>query len=305
MTSATGAALQDILHILKRRDPSLKVIIYPTAVQGKDAAAEIVQAIEIANRRNEVDVLIVGRGGGSLEDLWCFNEEIVARAIFCSNIPIISAVGHETDVTIADFVADLRAATPSAAAELVSRDQQELLNRILDRKQRLEIAFDRFFVLKKQQLQHLLERLKNQHPQTKLMIQKYNLQQLTHRLQQAMRYQRDKKYHKFAVLYKRLNINLLLYRIHQQQLYVSKLRVRLDSAVNKTFTAKQHQLVTTCSKLDSLSPLKVLSRGYSLVQTEKGNAITSVSQVVSGEKIYLRFVDGIVISQVEEIKVDQ
>ncbi|MFD0966301.1 exodeoxyribonuclease VII large subunit [Seminibacterium arietis] len=305
VTSATGAALQDILHILKRRDPSLKVIIYPTAVQGKDAAAEIVQAIEIANRRNEVDVLIVGRGGGSLEDLWCFNEEIVARAIFCSNIPIISAVGHETDVTIADFVADLRAATPSAAAELVSRDQQELLNRILDRKQRLEIAFDRFFVLKKQQLQHLLERLKNQHPQTKLMIQKYNLQQLTHRLQQAMRYQRDKKYHKFAVLYKRLNINLLLYRIHQQQLYVSKLRVRLDSAVNKTFTAKQHQLVTTCSKLDSLSPLKVLSRGYSLVQTEKGNAITSVSQVVSGEKIYLRFVDGIVISQVEEIKVDQ
>ena len=125
ITSKTGAALQDILHILQRRDPSLKVIIYPTAVQGKDAAAEIAQMIEIANRRQEADVLIVGRGGGSLEDLWCFNEEIVARAMFHSVIPIISAVGHETDITIADFVADLRAPTPSAAAELVSRDQTE------------------------------------------------------------------------------------------------------------------------------------------------------------------------------------
>ena len=113
VTSSTGAALQDILHILARRDPSLKVVIYPTAVQGKEATAEIVQMIELANARQEVDVLIVGRGGGSLEDLWCFNEEEVARAIFCSNLPIISAVGHETDVTIADFVADLRAPTPS------------------------------------------------------------------------------------------------------------------------------------------------------------------------------------------------
>lgn len=104
--------MQDILHILQRRDPSLQIVIYPTAVQGKDAAVEIAQMIELANRRQEVDVLIIGRGGGSLEDLWCFNEEIVARAIFHSNLPVISAVGHETDVTIADFVADLRAPTP-------------------------------------------------------------------------------------------------------------------------------------------------------------------------------------------------
>ena len=130
ITSKTGAALQDILHILQRRDPSLQIVIYPTAVQGKDAAVEIAQMIELANRRREVDVLIVGRGGGSLEDLWCFNEEIVARAIFHSNLPVISAVGHETDVTIADFVADLRAPTPSAAAELVSRNQTELLQQL-------------------------------------------------------------------------------------------------------------------------------------------------------------------------------
>ncbi len=127
ITSKTGAALHDILHVLKRRDPSLPVIIYPTAVQGDDAPGQIVRAIELANQRNECDVLIVGRGGGSLEDLWSFNDERVARAIFASRIPIVSAVGHETDVTIADFVADLRAPTPSAAAEVVSRNQQELL----------------------------------------------------------------------------------------------------------------------------------------------------------------------------------
>lgn len=129
ITSKTGAALHDILHVLKRRDPSLPVIIYPTAVQGDDAPGQIVRAIELANQRNECDVLIVGRGGGSLEDLWSFNDERVARAIFASRIPVVSAVGHETDVTIADFVADLRAPTPSAAAEVVSRNQQELLRR--------------------------------------------------------------------------------------------------------------------------------------------------------------------------------
>ena len=185
VTSQTGAALQDILHILQRRDPSLKVIIYPTAVQGKDAATEITQMIQLANQRQEVDVLIVGRGGGSLEDLWCFNEEKVARAIFHSDIPIISAVGHETDVTIADFVADLRAPTPSAAAELVSRNQAELIQQLQYRQQRIEIALDRIFAEKKQQLQHLSLRLQHRHPQSQLRIQQQLITQLRHRLQQS------------------------------------------------------------------------------------------------------------------------
>src|SRR5476651_2522845 len=130
ITSASGAALHDVLNVLKRRDPSLPVIIYPTSVQGVDAPMQIVRAIELANAREEVDVLIVGRGGGSLEDLWSFNDERVARAIFASRIPIVSAVGHETDVTIADFVADLRAPTPSAAAELVVSAKDEFVGRI-------------------------------------------------------------------------------------------------------------------------------------------------------------------------------
>ncbi len=176
ITSSTGAALQDMLHVLRRRDPSLNIVIYPTAVQGKEATAEIVQMIEIANLRHEADVLIVGRGGGSLEDLWCFNEEAVARAIFNSALPIISAVGHETDVTIADFVADVRAPTPSAAAELISRDQNELLQRLNYKRQRLEMALDRLFNRKNQRLHHLLLRLQNQHPQTQLQVQRQHFQ---------------------------------------------------------------------------------------------------------------------------------
>ena len=191
ITSKTGAALQDILHILQRRDPSLKVVIYPTSVQGKEATAEIAQMIELANRRNEVDVLIVGRGGGSLEDLWCFNEETVARAIFNSVLPVISAVGHETDVTIADFVADVRAPTPSAAAELVSRDQGELLQQLSYKQQRLEMALDRLFTRKNQQLQRLALRLQNQHPQAQLRGQRQHITQLEYRLHTAMRLKVD------------------------------------------------------------------------------------------------------------------
>jgi exodeoxyribonuclease VII large subunit len=137
ITSKTGAALHDILNVLKRRDPTLPIVIYPTMVQGEEAAIKIAQAIGRANSRNECDVLIVGRGGGSLEDLWCFNNEIVARTIAASEIPIISAVGHEIDVTIADFVADVRAPTPSAAAELVSRDQTHKLQAITARHEKL------------------------------------------------------------------------------------------------------------------------------------------------------------------------
>lgn len=163
ITSATGAALHDILHILRRRDSSLPIIIYPTAVQGDGAPAQIVRAIEIANRRQECDVLIVGRGGGSLEDLWAFNDEKVARAIFTSQLPIVSAVGHETDVTIADFVADLRAPTPSAAAEVISRNQQELLRQLNSHQQRLEMALDYYLANKHKRFIQLHHRLQQQH----------------------------------------------------------------------------------------------------------------------------------------------
>ena len=298
ITSKTGAALQDILHILQRRDPSLKIIIYPTAVQGKDAATEIAQMIELANQRQEVDVLIVGRGGGSLEDLWCFNEEMVARAIFHSHLPVISAVGHETDVTIADFVADVRAPTPSAAAELVSRNQTELLQQLQYRRQRLEIALDRLFAEKQQKLKHLSLRLHNQHPQAQLRIQQQLIMQLSHRLQQSLRHRWQKKAENLTALSMRLYKNPLPLRLQQYEQQLAQLKVRLNSHMNLTLSLQQKQLAHLCGKLDSLSPLKVLARGYSITQNQQNLTIRSMKDVNVGEQIKTRLPDGDIISQV-------
>ena len=298
ITSKTGAALQDILHILQRRDPSLKIIIYPTAVQGKDAATDIAQMIELANQRQEVDVLIVGRGGGSLEDLWCFNEEMVARAIFHSHLPVISAVGHETDVTIADFVADVRAPTPSAAAELVSRNQTELLQQLQYRRQRLEIALDRLFAEKQQKLKHLSLRLHNQHPQAQLRIQQQLITQLSHRLQQSLRHRWQKKAENLTALSMRLYKNPLPLRLQQYEQQLAQLKVRLNSHMNLTLSLQQKQLAHLCGKLDSLSPLKVLARGYSITQNQQNFTIRSIKDVNVGEQIKTRLPDGDIISQV-------
>ena len=298
ITSKTGAALQDILHILQRRDPSLKIIIYPTAVQGKDAATDIAQMIELANQRQEVDVLIVGRGGGSLEDLWCFNEEIVARAIFHSHLPVISAVGHETDVTIADFVADVRAPTPSAAAELVSRNQTELLQQLQYRRQRLEIALDRLFAEKQQKLKQLSLRLHNQHPQAQLRIQQQLITQLSHRLQQTLRHHWQKTAENLTALSMRLYKNPLPLRLQQYEQQLAQLKVRLNSHMNLTLSLQQKQLAHLCGKLDSLSPLKVLARGYSITQNQQNFTIRSIKDVNVGEHIKTRLTDGNIISQV-------
>ncbi|WP_290521788.1 exodeoxyribonuclease VII large subunit [Aggregatibacter sp. oral taxon 458] len=298
ITSKTGAALQDILHILQRRDPSLKIIIYPTAVQGKDAATEIAQMIALANQRQEVDVLIVGRGGGSLEDLWCFNEEMVARAIFHSHLPVISAVGHETDVTIADFVADVRAPTPSAAAELVSRNQTELLQQLQYRRQRLEIALDRLFAEKQQKLRHLSLRLHNQHPQAQLRIQQQLITQLSHRLQQTLRHHWQKKAENLTALSIRLYKNPLPLHLQQYEQQLAQLKVRLNSHMNLTLSLQQKQLAHLCGKLDSLSPLKVLARGYSITQNQQNLTIRSIKDVNVGEQIKTRLPDGDIISQV-------
>ncbi len=189
ITSASGAALHDILQVLQRRDPSLPIVIYPTSVQGAEAPMQIVRAIETANRRDECDVLIVGRGGGSLEDLWSFNDERVARAIFASRIPIVSAVGHETDVTIADFVADLRAPTPSAAAELVSRNQLELLRQLQSQQQRLEMAMDYYLAQRQQQFTRIHHRLQQQHPHLRLARQQTLLFKLQRRMEDGMQQQ--------------------------------------------------------------------------------------------------------------------
>lgn len=302
ITSPTGAALQDILHILKRRDPNLNVVIYPTAVQGKEAAGEIVEMINLANIRRETDVLIVGRGGGSLEDLWCFNEEAVARAIFHSALPVISAVGHETDVTIADFVADVRAPTPSAAAELVSRNQDELLQQLNYKRQRLDMALDRIISLQHQRLQRLILRLQNRHPQNRLHMQSQHTAQLARRLTTAMARLMEKNREKLTALSMRLHQNPLPYQLQKQRQYMEQLHARLNFAVKNNLSERQHKLANLCGKLDGLSPLKVLARGYSIAQNRQGVAITSVSQVRLDEPLQTQVADGFIESRITKIK---
>lgn len=302
ITSASGAALHDILQILRRRNPALEVIIYPTLVQGKEAAQDIVASIEIANKRQECDVLIVGRGGGSLEDLWCFNEEIVARAIFASQIPIISAVGHETDVTIADFVADLRASTPSAAAELLSRDQKELWQKIDYLQQRLEIAFTYKLNRYLQRLERLQLRLKNQHPQARLQLQQQQYLYLQQRLTQAIADYLQRRQQLQASLSQRLSQLPLTLQIETQQKTLNHWQTRLQTAINTFLQHQQHKLANLGGRLDNISPLKVLQRGYTVTTSLDTKLVNSIQQVTIGQEIATRTVDGKLISQITRIE---
>ena len=267
ITSKTGAALHDILHVLKRRDPSLPVIIYPTAVQGDDAPGQIVRAIELANQRNECDVLIVGRGGGSLEDLWSFNDERVARAIFASRIPVVSAVGHETDVTIADFVADLRAPTPSAAAEVVSRNQQELLRQVQSTRQRLEMAMDYYLANRTRRFTQIHHRLQQQHPQLRLARQQTMLERLQKRMSFALE--------------------------NQLKRTAETLRAQLSATRERFGNAVTH--------LEAVSPLSTLARGYSVTSAADGAVLKQVKQVKAGDTLTTRLGDGVVISEVSAV----
>ncbi|MGA2654821.1 MAG: exodeoxyribonuclease VII large subunit [Gammaproteobacteria bacterium] len=198
ITSPTGAAIMDILHVLERRYPNLPVIVYPTLVQGTSAAAQIAHMIEVANQHQKCDVLIVARGGGSMEDLWPFNEEIVARAIYNSEIPIVSGVGHEVDFTIADFVADVRAPTPSAAAELVSPDGEALLGYLEQLQSRVIQQIGHRITFKHHQLQNLQSRLR--HPRERLQFFAQKLDEQTHRLEQAWHKIVTKRQHKLSLL---------------------------------------------------------------------------------------------------------
>lgn len=302
ITSKTGAALHDILHVLKRRDPSLPVIIYPTAVQGDDAPGQIVRAIELANARQECDVLIVGRGGGSLEDLWSFNDERVARAIFASAIPVVSAVGHETDVTIADFIADLRAPTPSAAAELVSRNQQELLRQILSAQQRLGMAMDYFLANRSRRFTQIYHRLQQQHPQLRLARQQTALERLHQRMNVAIDGQLKRTSQRQSRLLQRLNQQSPQPRIHRAQTRIQQLEYRLAENVRSRLSATRERFGNAVTHLEAVSPLSTLARGYSVSTATDGKVLKKVKQVKTGDVMTTRLEDGWVESQVTDIK---
>ncbi|MCZ8918452.1 exodeoxyribonuclease VII large subunit [Escherichia albertii] len=302
ITSKTGAALHDILHVLKRRDPSLPVIIYPTAVQGDDAPGQIVRAIELANIRGECDVLIVGRGGGSLEDLWSFNDERVARAIFASRIPVVSAVGHETDVTIADFVADLRAPTPSAAAEVVSRNQQELLRQVQSAQQRLEMAMDYYLANRARRFTQIHHRLQQQHPQLRLARQQTALERLQKRMSFALENQLNQANQQQQRLIQRLNQQNPQPHIHRAQTRIQQLEYRLTETLRAQLSATRERFGNAVTHLEAVSPLSTLARGYSVTSAADGSVLKQVKQVKAGDTLTTRLGDGVVVSEVSAVK---
>ncbi|EJC7016371.1 exodeoxyribonuclease VII large subunit [Vibrio parahaemolyticus] len=292
ITSKTGAALYDILDVLKRRDPSLPVVIYPTMVQGDDAAIQIAQAIGRANSRNECDVLIVGRGGGSLEDLWCFNNEILARTIAASQIPIISAVGHEVDMTIADFVADVRAPTPSAAAELVSRDNSHKDQSLVAKQHKLASAMRYYLAQQKQQSAQLLHRLERQHPSYQLQRQSQQLDELDMRLRRAMQRFIDTRQQAVERKHHRLQLNSPIKHLAQQKSRLERVEHKLMDAMDRKLLTMRHQLAIAAEKLDTVSPLATLKRGYSITQTEQGKVVTSADDVKTGDLLVTRLANG-------------
>ncbi|BDR14414.1 exodeoxyribonuclease VII large subunit [Vibrio sp. STUT-A11] len=292
VTSKTGAALYDILDVLKRRDPSLPIVIYPTMVQGEDAAIQIAQAIGRANSRNECDVLIVGRGGGSLEDLWCFNNEILARTISASQIPIISAVGHEVDVTIADFVADVRAPTPSAAAELVSRDNSHKDQALVTRQHKLASAMRYYLAQQKRQAAQLLHRLERQHPSYQLQRQSQQLDELDVRLRRAMQRFIDSRQQAIERKHHRLQLNSPVRHLAQQKSRLDRVEQKLLDAMDRKLLTVRHQLAMAAEKLEAVSPLATLKRGYSITQTEQGKVITQAEDVKTGDRLVTRLANG-------------
>ncbi|HCE4620741.1 TPA: exodeoxyribonuclease VII large subunit [Vibrio parahaemolyticus] len=292
ITSKTGAALYDILDVLKRRDPSLPVVIYPTMVQGDDAAIQIAQAIGRANSRNECDVLIVGRGGGSLEDLWCFNNEILARTIAASQIPIISAVGHEVDMTIADFVADVRAPTPSAAAELVSRDNCHKDQSLVAKQHKLASAMRYYLAQQKQQSAQLLHRLERQHPSYQLQRQSQQLDELDMRLRRAMQRFIDTRQQAVERKHHRLQLNSPIKHLAQQKSRLERVEHKLMDAMDRKLLTMRHQLAIAAEKLDTVSPLATLKRGYSITQTDQGKVVTSADDVKTGDLLVTRLANG-------------
>ncbi len=255
ITSEAGAAVHDMLRILRKRYPLVKVRLLPVRVQGVEAPGEIASAIRYANYYKLGDLLIVGRGGGSIEDLWAFNDEQVAMAIFESQIPVISAVGHEPDVTISDFVADLRAATPSNGAELAVPDTEALLQNLDAMQSAMETCITKSIVSARRHLNTLAGSNALKGPEAALSIRRKNVDHLYHRL------------------------------IAAQERTNSRTRARFLSAT---------------AKLDALSPLKVLSRGYSITQNEDGAVVRSVTQLSAGDKIRIRLEDGNVCARVEE-----
>ncbi|MCA1320590.1 exodeoxyribonuclease VII large subunit [Bacillus tianshenii] len=302
ITSPTGAAVRDIITTLKRRYPLTKIVVIPALVQGNNAAPSIVKAIRQAHQIGGMDVLIVGRGGGSIEELWAFNEEIVAREIFASKIPIISAVGHETDFTIADFVADMRAPTPTAAAELAVPHINELMERLSDRKFRLHRASNKLMQGYKDRLTALQKSYAFRFPKNLYVQKEQELDRMMDDLETAMKRLVEKKRDK------QLQVSSLLERNHPRKQIESEMNSlkqqtkMLTQYMQQALQKKQWEFKNQLTKIDGLSPLKIMSRGYSVAYASSGEIVKSKDQVKVGDTVKVNLQDGTLDCEVQEIK---
>jgi exodeoxyribonuclease VII large subunit len=293
ITSPTGAAIRDILHILARRFPPAAVLLYPTPVQGAAAIASIVEAVESASARAECDVLIVARGGGSMEDLWAFNDERVARAICASTIPVVSGIGHEIDFTIADFVADARAPTPSGAAELVAPDRAACLEALARTIERLSACMRRELRSVAARFDGAGLRLKLAHPGVRLAQQEQRLDDLEQRLTGAMRGALHNERSRISEMLTRLVHQSPAHAVREYRLRHGALASRLEHALKDSVSRAAHRLNLAIRTLDMVSPLATLTRGFAVVKrTVDGSLITDASSVSVGEEIEARFAHG-------------
>jgi len=288
ITSPQAAALRDVLTTLKRRLPGVPVILYPAPVQGAGSAEKIASALRTANQRAECEVLILCRGGGSIEDLWAFNEEVVARAIFASDIPVISGVGHETDFTIADFVADERAPTPTAAAQRVVPDRHALLQGLRDTAQHLQRAQRNRLQNAMQAVDYLQRRLV--HPAQQLQRQSQQLAQLQQRLQRNVAHRLQQQQWRCQAVVQRLRgAGSDFVRLQQSHVHWAE---RLAKTVSTLQMQRTVRVENAAHQLKLLDPRQVLSRGYSLVQDEKGHLVSDATQLASGQALRITFAKG-------------
>lgn len=304
ITSPSGAVIRDIITTARRRDPKVQIILFPSAVQGDDAAPQLVKQIEAVNRIGDFDDLIIGRGGGSLEDLWPFNEESVARAIAASQVPVVSSVGHETDTTIADLVADRRVATPTAAAEVTTPVLTDLISQLSTAKNRLVQAVNSQLKLSQQHLNELTQSYIFQSPERLYQGYEQNLSNLTTRMTAAFQHQ----LHQRSQILNQRRMTLLHYspahRLNESQHQLKEITMKLQQITKDKVQADGQSLVTLIRQLDSLSPLKVMTRGYSYVSRDQ-HVISSVGQLNNGDTVQLHFHDGSADAQITETQAEE
>ena len=297
VSSPTGAVIRDIISVFRRRAPQVRLTLIPTAVQGREATAQIVRALQLADARG-FDALILARGGGSLEDLWCFNEEAVARAIAACVTPIVSAVGHETDVSISDFVADVRAPTPSAAAELLAPDSSDLGRRLESLQRRLLLRIQNRLAHDRLRLDSLARRLR--HPGERLRQQAQRLDDLDMRLRRAFEQRLNQRRERLARLDTRLAAQHPGRALALLKQRLDNLAERLPRAMRQTLATRRQHLQVQVQTLQVVSPLATLSRGYSILLDERGQAIRSAAQTRNGQRLTARLGEGELQVRVED-----